>query len=91
MRFMLLSVSGRMFADLIKNWTEKLISIASTLSTTLSTQGVLGCVEACVAGVLDDFLKLPGNTGLLSSRGWDAVIKEQSFERFCRRSYSLPP
>ena len=88
---MLSSVSGRMFADLIKNWTEKLISIASTLSTTLSTQGVLGCVEACVAGVLDDFLKLHGNTGLLSSRGWDAVIKEQSFERFCRRSYSLPP
>ncbi|CAL1139656.1 unnamed protein product [Cladocopium goreaui] len=27
-------------------------------------------------GVLDDFLKLPGNTGLLSSRGWDAVIKD---------------
>ena len=44
MRFMLSSVSGRMFADLIKNWTEKLISIASTLSTTLSTQGVLGSV-----------------------------------------------
>lgn len=29
-----------------------------------------------VAGILDDFLQLPENSSLQSSRGWDAVLKD---------------